>query len=136
MFFLVAPSSALALVLVVLAFPVVAAPANPQPPTLHSSVPEHLPPPPRTQTRPVRVVEPERAASSRAAADPAEEKVNINTADVKTLMTLPGVNRKAAQSIVAYRDTHGPFKRASDIRKVDGVGDNVWEKNRKRITTK
>ena len=132
MFFLIVLSSALALVLVGLAAPAVAAPANAQPPTVHSSVPERVPPPSPAQTRPVRAVEP----ASRTSSDPAEEKVNINTADVKTLMTLSGVNRKAAQSIVAYRDAHGPFKRASDVRKVDGVGDGVWEKNRKRITTK
>ena len=132
MFFLIALPSALALVLVVLAAPALAAPAHAQPPTVHSSVPERVTPPSQAQTRPVRAVEP----ASRTSSDPIEEKVNINTADVKTLMTLSGVNRKAAQSIVAYRDAHGPFKRASDVRKVEGVGDGVWEKNRKRITTK
>ena len=64
------------------------------------------------------------------------EKVNINTADVKALMTLSGVNRGLAEKIVKYRDEHGTFKKAQDLRKVDGVGDALWEKNRERIVVK
>jgi competence protein ComEA len=68
-----------------------------------------------------------------AAADP---KVNINTADVKELMKLSGVGRSLAEKIVQYREAHGPFKKATDLRKVDGVGDGLWEKNRARIVVK
>jgi competence protein ComEA len=66
----------------------------------------------------------------------ARDKVNINTADVKTLMTLTGVGRKVAEKIVEYRDNHGPFKKADELRKVDGVGNGVWEKNRERVVIK
>lgn len=85
-------------------------------------------------------------AASPAAADTAgastvvgaarTEKVNINTADVKALMTLSGVNRGLAEKIVKYRDEHGTFKKAQDLRKVDGVGEALWEKNRERIVVK
>jgi competence protein ComEA len=64
---------------------------------------------------------------------PGEAKVNINSADVKELMTLAGVGRKVAQRIVDYRDAHGPFKKPDDLRRVDGVTDALWEKNRARI---
>jgi competence ComEA-like helix-hairpin-helix protein len=64
------------------------------------------------------------------------DKVNINTAEVKELMTLTGVGRKVAEKIVEYRDTHGPFKKADELRKVDGVGNGLWEKNRDRVVTK
>jgi competence protein ComEA len=67
---------------------------------------------------------------------PAADKVNINTADVKALMTLQGVGRSLAEKIVQYRDAHGPFKKATDLRKVEGVGDSVWEKNRERVVVK
>jgi competence protein ComEA len=67
---------------------------------------------------------------------PASDKVNINTADVKALMTLQGVGRSLAEKIVQYRDAHGPFKKATDLRKVEGVGDSVWEKNRARVVVK
>jgi competence protein ComEA len=63
-------------------------------------------------------------------------KVNINTADVNELMKLSGVGRSLAEKIVQYRDTHGPFKKATDLRKVEGVGNSLWEKNRARIVVK
>ena len=63
-------------------------------------------------------------------------KININTADAKELTKLEGVSRSLAEKIVQYRDAHGPFRKATDLRKVDGVGDGVWEKNRQRIVVK
>ena len=64
------------------------------------------------------------------------DKVNINTADVKVLMTLAGVGHGLAEKIVKYRDEHGMFKRPHDLRKVEGVGEALWEKNRERIVVK
>jgi len=81
--------------------------------------------------------EPAKAARpARVVATPREATVNINTADVKELMTLEGVGRKVAQRIVAHREAHGPFKRADDFKKVDGVSDALWEKNRSRIAVR
>ncbi len=80
---------------------------------------------PSVKDRPARVV-----------AIPSEAPVNINTAGVKELMTLTGVGRKAAERIVAHREARGPFKKPDDIRKVDGVGETVWEKNRPRIVVR
>jgi competence protein ComEA len=62
-----------------------------------------------------------------------ESKVNINTASVKELMTLDGVGRKLAEKIVEYRGSHGHFKKAADVRKVEGFGGGLWEKNRERV---
>jgi competence ComEA-like helix-hairpin-helix protein len=70
------------------------------------------------------------AAAAPAAAD---GRININTASVKELMALDGVGRKLAEKIVEYRTTHGQFKKAADIRKVDGFGGGLWEKNRARV---
>ena len=67
---------------------------------------------------------------------PVGEPVNINTADVKELMRLEGVGRRVAEKIVEYRDSHGPFKKAEDLRKVDGIGSGLWERNRSRIVVK
>ncbi len=87
-----------------------------------------------TEEPATRAEAPSKAARpARAVAVPSEARVNINSADVKELMTLAGVGRKVARSIVAYRDAHGPFKKPDDIRKVDGVTDALWEKNRARI---
>jgi competence protein ComEA len=64
------------------------------------------------------------------------QPVNVNTADVKSLMTLDGVGRKVAEKIVEYRQAHGPFKKPDDVRKVDGIGGGLWERNRERIVVK
>ena len=95
------------------------------------STPAHIDAPKdhRDKDHPARV----RSASS---PHDAHDKVNINTADVKELMTLTGVGRKVAEKIVEYRDTHGPFKKADELKKVDGVGNGVWEKNRERVVTR
>jgi competence ComEA-like helix-hairpin-helix protein len=76
------------------------------------------------------------AETARAAPTAGTDKVNINTADAKTLMSLSGVNRSLADKIVKYRDEHGAFKKAEDLRRVEGVGNGVWEKNRARISVK
>ncbi|HEV8641128.1 MAG TPA: helix-hairpin-helix domain-containing protein [Methylomirabilota bacterium] len=74
-----------------------------------------------------------RAAS---ASVPVGDKVNVNTADVKDLMTLSGVGRKVAEKIVEYRQAHGPFKKPEELRKVEGIGAALWERNRDRIIIK
>jgi competence protein ComEA len=66
----------------------------------------------------------------------ADAKVNINTAGAKELSTLEGVGAKVAERIVAYREAHGPFKHPEDLRKVEGIGKGLWERNRERIVVK
>ena len=78
---------------------------------------------------------PSRAADTQAEA-PAGPAVNINTAGVKELMKLDGVGRQVAEKIVTYRDAHGPFKKPEELRKVEGVGKELWERNRTRIVVK
>ena len=51
-------------------------------------------------------------------------------------MTLTGVGKKVAEKIVEYRGAHGAFKKAEDVRKVDGLGDTLWERNKDRIVVK
>ena len=70
------------------------------------------------------------------ASAPVGGKVNINTASVKDLMTLEGVGKKVAEKIVEYRGAHGAFKKAADLRKVEGLGDALWERNKDRIVVK
>ena len=65
-----------------------------------------------------------------------DAKVNINTAGVKELTTLNGIRPKVAERIVAYREAHGPFKKPEDLRKVEGVGKAMFERNRERVVTK
>ena len=65
--------------------------------------------------------------SNNAPASNANSKININTADASALATLPGVGPNISQSIVAYRDEHGPFKSAEGLRFVKGIGEKKYE---------
>jgi competence protein ComEA len=48
-------------------------------------------------------------------------RININTASVEELRTLPGIGPALAERIVAHRGRHGLFKRAQDIVIVRGM---------------
>ncbi|KFN45071.1 ComEA family DNA-binding protein [Arenimonas oryziterrae] len=64
----------------------------------------------------------------------AGEKVNINTADAKTIdRVLVGVGPSKAEAIVAYRKTNGAFRSADQLASVKGIGLATIEKNRDRI---
>ena len=62
--------------------------------------------------------------------------VNINTADAKTLETLPGIGEGKARDIINYRDTNGPFGDVQDIKKVSGIGESTFAKLSPYITVK
>jgi competence protein ComEA len=56
-----------------------------------------------------------------AAVPPARNgRVNVNTAGVDELMTLPGVGRRAAERLIAHREANGAFGSLDDLRAVDG----------------
>ena len=55
-------------------------------------------------------------------------KININTASVEDLMTLPGVGESKAKSIVEYRKAHGKFGSIEDIMNVSGIKEAMYEK--------
>ena len=77
-----------------------------------------------------------RHGDATATANHGTDVVNINTATVKELMVLDGIGHKVAEKIVEYREAHGPFTKPDEIRKVQGVGGGLWEKNRDRIVVK
>ena len=53
--------------------------------------------------------------------------VNINTATVDELRTLPGIGEVTAQTIVDYRNKT-PFKKIEDIKNVTGIGDSKYNR--------
>lgn len=65
-----------------------------------------------------------------------EGRVNINLASKAELMKLTGVGPSTAERIIAHRESHGPFKRVQDLKKVEGVGKGVLEKNLDRLAVK
>ena len=52
--------------------------------------------------------------------------VNINTADLYLLMTLPGIGEKRAADIIAYREENGSFVIAEELTEVKGIGDAMF----------
>jgi competence protein ComEA len=53
--------------------------------------------------------------------------VPLNTADLTTLDTLPGVGPVLAERIVAWRDANGPFTSVDELTEVSGIGPSVLE---------
>ena len=74
------------------------------------------------------------------AAQPAEapvspQVVNINTAGVGELDSLPGIGPVLAQRIVDWRTENGPFTDAAQLLEVDGIGQTVLESIQDFIVT-
>ena len=63
------------------------------------------------------------------------DKVNINTADLAALESLPGIGPVLAQQILDYRQAHGSFAKIEDLLEVTGVGPATLDKIREKITT-
>lgn len=68
---------------------------------------------------------PEKPANATAAV---AATININTASAAELESLPGIGKKTAASIVAYRTEKGKFKATKDLLKVKGIGEKSFDK--------
>lgn len=60
-------------------------------------------------------------------------KININTAGVSELNTLPGIGIKTAENILAYRKKVGKFTKAEDLLNIKGIGKAKLTKLRELI---
>jgi competence protein ComEA len=54
-------------------------------------------------------------------------RININTATVEELGTLPGIGPTIAKNIVNYRLENGPFQFIQDIQNVSGIGPATYD---------
>lgn len=55
------------------------------------------------------------------------DRIDINTADADTLMTLPGIGPAKAEAILAWREAHGPFSSLMDLEQVSGISSGMIE---------
>ncbi len=53
--------------------------------------------------------------------------IDINTASVFELTTLPGIGDGLAEQIVDYRENHGKFSHVEELMNVPGIGENRME---------
>ncbi len=60
--------------------------------------------------------------------------VNLNTATLEQLQTLPGVGPVLAQRIIDYREQLGGFGSVADLRQVTGIGDARYNELKSRVT--
>ena len=68
--------------------------------------------------------------------DIGEKQININTATVAELTSLPGIGEARAKDIVEYRTKVGEFREITELMNVSGIGEAMFEKIKHRITIK
>lgn len=73
-------------------------------------------------------------APAGGAAPAAGGPVNLNTADLATLETLPGVGPVLAQRILDWRTEHGRFTEVEELGEVSGIGDKIYAQLAPKVT--
>lgn len=61
-------------------------------------------------------------------------KVNLNTATIDQLQTLPGIGPVLAKNIVEFREKNGKFARIEEILNVKGMGEKKFQAIKDRLT--
>lgn len=60
--------------------------------------------------------------------------VDLNTATLEELCTLPGIGESRARSIIAYREQKGAFSTTEEIMQIRGIKDAMFQKIKDKIT--
>ncbi|MED1783085.1 helix-hairpin-helix domain-containing protein [Brevibacillus fortis] len=72
-------------------------------------------------------------SAARVSATGASTAINLNTATVEELMSLPGIGEARAKAIVDYRSKQGPFRSADDLKQIEGIGEKMFSRIKDRL---
>ena len=61
------------------------------------------------------------------------EKLDLNTADLAALCTLPGIGAAKAQAILDWRQKNGGFSSPEQLLQVEGIGEKLFDGMKERI---
>ena len=64
---------------------------------------------------------------------PAMAGININTADLNTLQSIPGIGIAKAKAIIDYRSVNGNFQSIEDLTKISGISAKLLEQIREML---
>jgi comEA protein len=76
----------------------------------------------------------EKAEKPKPAAASSSSPINLNTATVAQLETLPGVGARTAQLIVEHRQKNGGFKKVEELMNIKGIGEKSFLKIKALVT--
>lgn len=65
---------------------------------------------------------------------PTTKKINLNTATLDILVTLPGIGEDKARKIIEYREQNNGFKTIEELKNINGIGDSIFDKVKDLIT--
>ena len=65
---------------------------------------------------------------------PASSKINLNTATLDELDSLPGIGPALAKRIVDYRTEKGGFANIAEVKEVRGIGETLFDEMKELIT--
>jgi comEA protein len=63
------------------------------------------------------------------------KKINLNTATLEELESLPGIGKELGKRILSYRGSKGRFISTDELKNVRGIGQKTFEKLKDLVST-